>query len=121
MSITTKLQRDAIREAVQHARPNELRQAVYSVLHHTARAVADETDKPEDKTLGWFADGMETAVVLVWQNLKKGQPLPGEDDNDVDDDPATDAGRHEQADHAGGAGGVPARAVLGDPGAVPGA
>lgn len=66
----TDAEREEMRQVIRTANTNAMRQALYSLLHQTKKADADEAANPEDKTLGWFADGMDTACHIVVQTLR---------------------------------------------------
>jgi hypothetical protein len=62
-------ERREVRQRLANASPRTLRAALTAVLDADADAQRAHTDDPADQTLGWFADGTDTAAVLVYTEV----------------------------------------------------
>lgn len=72
-------QRAAVHEKLSSAPRANLVRALSRLIATEGRAQADHVDRPEDPSLGWFADGMDTAVNVVWSEISGGLELPGQE------------------------------------------
>jgi hypothetical protein len=68
---------DAVRDKTRVVNANTLRSAIFAVVQKARKAAADEVDHPDDPSLGWFADGMETTVELIWDVIGDGAEVRG--------------------------------------------
>lgn len=68
-------QRREVRDRLANASPRTLRGALAAVLAADAQAQKDHADDPGDETLGWFADGTDSAAARVYAAVLGREPV----------------------------------------------